>query len=175
MKTLISMLVASLLVGCASLQPQESVVVSMSSTNEPGAGTLLGTVKISAAPIGILVEPDLRGLTPGEHGFHVHENPNCAAAEKDGAKVAALAAGGHYDPSATKAHAGPQGRGHVGDLPALKVGSDGRATQAVTAPRLTFAAVRNRSLMIHAGGDNYADQPSPLGGGGARIACGIIK
>jgi superoxide dismutase, Cu-Zn family len=28
--------------------------------------------------------------------------------------------------------------------------------------------------MIHAGGDNYADQPQPLGGGGARIACGVI-
>jgi len=29
--------------------------------------------------------------------------------------------------------------------------------------------------MIHAGGDNYADQPAPLGGGGARVACGVIK
>jgi Cu-Zn family superoxide dismutase len=35
--------------------------------------------------------------------------------------------------------------------------------------------VKGRSLMIHAGGDNYADQPAPLGGGGARVACGVIK
>lgn len=28
--------------------------------------------------------------------------------------------------------------------------------------------------MVHAGGDNYADDPKPLGGGGARIACGSI-
>jgi superoxide dismutase, Cu-Zn family len=29
--------------------------------------------------------------------------------------------------------------------------------------------------MIHSGGDNYSDAPAPLGGGGARIACGVIK
>jgi superoxide dismutase, Cu-Zn family len=29
--------------------------------------------------------------------------------------------------------------------------------------------------MVHAGGDNFSDQPEPLGGGGGRIACGIIK
>ena len=34
--------------------------------------------------------------------------------------------------------------------------------------------VSGRALMIHEGGDNYADEPKPLGGGGARIACGVI-
>lgn len=175
MKALISIFAVSVLAGCSSMQPRESIVVPMSSINEAGTGASIGTVKISATADGVLLEPDLRGLAPGEHGFHIHEKPDCAAAEKDGAKVAGLAAGGHYDPSMTKSHAGPQGSGHLGDLPALKVGSDGRATQAVTAPRLTLAAVRNRALMTHAGGDNYADQPSPLGGGGARVACGVIK
>ncbi len=28
--------------------------------------------------------------------------------------------------------------------------------------------------MIHAGGDNYSDTPEKLGGGGARVACGVI-
>jgi Cu-Zn family superoxide dismutase len=36
-------------------------------------------------------------------------------------------------------------------------------------------AVRGHALVIHAGGDNFSDQPAPLGGGGARIACGAIK
>jgi Cu-Zn family superoxide dismutase len=44
----------------------------------------------------------------------------------------------------------------------------------VTATRLTLKEVRGRSIMIHEGGDNYSDQPKPLGGGGARIACGVI-
>jgi Cu-Zn family superoxide dismutase len=59
-------------------------------------------------------------------------------------------------------------------LPVLEVGTDGRGTTAVIAPRLTVAQVRGLALVIHAGGDNYADQPAPLGGGGLRIACGAI-
>lgn len=175
MKALASIVLLGITAGCATMQPQESIVVSMNSISEAGVGSSIGTVKLTDSSGGLLVEPDLRGLTPGDHGFHVHENPSCAAAEKDGAKVAGLAAGGHYDPAASKVHSGPQGTGHLGDLPLLKVGADGRATQAVTAPRLTLAAVRNRALMIHAGGDNYADQPAPLGGGGGRVACGVIK
>jgi Cu-Zn family superoxide dismutase len=46
---------------------------------------------------------------------------------------------------------------------------------AVIAPNLKLADVKGRAIMIHAGGDNYSDQPAPLGGGGARIACGVIK
>jgi Cu-Zn family superoxide dismutase len=43
------------------------------------------------------------------------------------------------------------------------------------APRLKLADIKGRSLMIHAGGDNYSDTPAPLGGGGARAACGVVK
>ncbi len=67
------------------------------------------------------------------------------------------------------------GKGHLGDLPVLTVGADGTASTAVTAPRLKMSDVKGRSLMIHAGGDNYSDQPAPLGGGGARVACGVVK
>ena len=57
----------------------------------------------------------------------------------------------------------------------LVVDPDGTATLAVLAPRLKVSDVLGRALMIHAGGDNYSDQPLPLGGGGARIACGVIQ
>jgi len=92
----------------------------------------------------------------------------------DGKAVAALAAGGHYDPKNTKAHGEPWGDGHLGDLPALYVDPDGTAVNPVLAPRLRMKNVRGRSLMIHVGGDNHADHPMPLGGGGARMACGVI-
>ena len=49
------------------------------------------------------------------------------------------------------------------------------ATQPVLAPRVQLTDVKNRALMIHAGGDNHSDHPAPLGGGGARIVCGVIK
>lgn len=94
---------------------------------------------------------------------------------KDGKAVPALAAGGHYDPANTGKHEGPYGNGHLGDLPALAVATDGMATLPVLAPRLKVADIKGRSLMIHAGGDNYADTPAPLGGGGARAACGVVK
>jgi Cu-Zn family superoxide dismutase len=68
------------------------------------------------------------------------------------------------------------GQGHSGDLPVLDVAADGSAKTSVTAPRIKdLEAVRGRALVIHAGGDNFSDEPAPLGGGGARIACGVLK
>lgn len=151
------------------------VVVTMNLVNEQGVGQSVGTITVSEGPTGLVFTPKLTGLTPGPHGFHVHEKPDCGPAMKDGKQVAGLAAGGHYDPAGTGKHEGHEGKGHLGDLPALSVGADGTAITAVTAPRLTMSDVKGRSLMIHAGGDNYSDQPAPLGGGGARVACGVIK
>jgi Cu-Zn family superoxide dismutase len=141
-----------------------------------GNGKMIGTVTITESPNGLVFTPNLTDLAPGPHGYHVHETGSCAVNEKEGKKVAAGAAGGHYDPNGTKQHLGPTGQGHLGDLPPLVVGGDGRATVPVTAPRLTkLAEVKGKALMIHAGGDNYADKPAPLGGGGERIACGVIQ
>jgi superoxide dismutase, Cu-Zn family len=153
----------------------EDVVVPVNLVNEQGVGKSIGTVTITEGKDGLVFTPQLTDLAPGVHGFHVHQNPDCMAAMKDGKMTPALAAGGHYDPANAGKHEGPQGKGHLGDLPALTAGADGRATAAVTAPRLKMVDVKGRSLMIHAGGDNYADQPAPLGGGGARVACGVIK
>jgi Cu-Zn family superoxide dismutase len=140
-----------------------------------GDGATVGTVRIVETRHGLVFQPALKGLPPGLHGFHVHENPSCAPVTRDGTAVAALGAGGHYDPQATKKHGEPWGDGHLGDLPALYVAADGSAVQPVLAPRLTkVAEIAKRSVMVHAGGDNHADHPAPLGGGGARIACGVI-
>lgn len=151
------------------------VVVTMKSVSADGIGAGIGTVTLAETPEGLSLTPDLRGLPPGARGFHVHENGACKPGMRDGKATAALAAGGHLDPDKTGLHRGPEATdGHKGDLPVLAVAEDGTATQAVTAPHLTLADVAGRALMIHAGGDNYADAPEPLGGGGARIACGLI-
>ena len=151
------------------------MVVTMNLVNEHGVGKSIGTITISDGPKGLVFMPNLSDLSPGSHGFHVHQNPDCGTGMKDGKTVPGLAAGGHYDPAATGKHEGHEGKGHLGDLPTLTVNADGKATTAVTAPRLTMADVKGRSLMIHAGGDNYSDQPAPLGGGGTRVACGVVK
>jgi len=153
----------------------EEIVVQMNLISNRGVGKAIGTVTLSDTLKGLRLVPELSGLAPGVHGFHVHEKPDCGSGMKDGKSISGLAAGGHYDPAGTGKHEGPLGKGHSGDLPALKVEADGKATEPVTEARLKTADVKGRSLMIHAGGDNYSDVPEKLGGGGKRIACGVIK
>lgn len=160
------------IVGCASAA---EIIVPINTVNEQGIVKSIGSITISESPYGLVFSPSLEGLAAGVHGFHVHENPSCAPKDKDGKPVAALAAGGHYDPKASKHHGASWGDGHLGDLPGLVVGNDGKADYAVLAPRLKMQDIKSRSLIIHAAGDNYSDQPAPLGGGGARFACGVIK
>ncbi len=81
--------------------------------------------------------------------------------------------GGHYDPKNSGRHEGPYGKGHLGDLPKLIADEKGDVTMSVTAPRLKLKDLKGRTLIIHAGGDNYSDNP-PMGGGGSRIACGVV-
>jgi Cu-Zn family superoxide dismutase len=150
------------------------VTIPMYAVDEHGVGNSLGTVHAVDSKDGLVITPHLKGLPPGKHGFHAHENPNCQPKEKEGKMTAALAAGGHYDPVGAGKHEGPAGKGHLGDLPFLTAAADGSATMPVMAPRLKVADLKGRSLMIHAGGDNYSDKPQPLGGGGARIACGVV-
>ena len=151
------------------------VVVPMHMVDEKGVGASVGQVTVSESRYGLVFTPALQGLSPGIHGFHVHQNPSCEPAEKDGKMVAAGAAGGHYDPAATNAHGAPWGDGHLGDLPALYVDANGSATQPVLAPRLKPGDIKGRALMVHAGGDNHSDHPAALGGGGARVSCGVIE
>lgn len=149
--------------------------IQMQAVDANGTGAAVGTVTASQNRYGVVFTPRLSGLAAGVHGFHVHENASCAPKEKDGKPVAALAAGGHFDPKKTGRHEGPWGNGHLGDLPALYVDAQGKAEHPVLAPRLKLADLKGRALMLHAGGDNHADRPQPLGGGAARIACGVIK
>ena len=140
-----------------------------------GVGDAIGTIKFSDNESGLVLMPKLKGLRPGAHGIHIHTNPSCDAGMKDGKMAAGEAAGGHYDPHSSNKHEGPKGSGHHGDLPVLNVAQDGTANQPLIAPRLKLADVIDRAIIIHEGGDNYSDQPKPLGGGAGRIACGIIK
>ncbi|HLI67068.1 MAG TPA: superoxide dismutase [Cu-Zn] SodC [Caulobacteraceae bacterium] len=140
-----------------------------------GPGAPVGTVTIDANYDGARIVVDLHGLPPGQHGFHVHVNGSCAPGPINGVVGPAGAAGSHFDPEHNGAHMGPMGFGHLGDLPVLTVGADGSAHATLIAPRVRdIQAFRGHALVIHAGGDNYSDDPQPLGGGGARIACGVL-
>ncbi|MGH7988237.1 MAG: superoxide dismutase [Cu-Zn] SodC [Candidatus Binataceae bacterium] len=170
------MLVSALIFAQAATARAATLRATVNSINVKGVGPAIGTVTFEDTKWGLLVEPDLSSLPPGIHGFHIHQKGACGPAENQGKMTAGLAAGGHYDPQHTGKHLGPyNNRGHEGDLPPLLVNAAGEATLPVLAPRLTVKDVRGHSIVIHAGGDNYSDRPQPLGGGGARIACGVIR
>jgi len=135
-----------------------------------------GNVHIMMTEYGALFVAALNDVEPGVYGFHVHENGSCDAKEVDGKLTAGMAAGGHWDPDNTGQHRGPwSNEGHKGDLPALAIDADG-TSYAVLAPRLqSLDELKGHALMIHEGGDNYSDSPAPLGGGGARMICGVIE
>ena len=159
---------------CAA-QALAATTVPMYKVDDKGVSASVGQVSISESRYGLVFTPALQGIAPGLHGFHVHQNPSCEPAEQNGKMIPALSAGGHYDPADSKRHDTPWGDGHLGDLPALYVDANGQASQPVLAPRLKLSDLSGRSLMVHAGGDNHADHPMPLGGGGVRVACGVIR
>ena len=163
--------------GCTAVGLQaETLSVPVKAVTAQGVGESVGTVKIESSEYGLVFRPELSGLDAGAHGFHIHAKGSCEPAQKDGETIAAGAAGGHWDPKNTGKHGEPWGEGHMGDLPALMVDNDGKANQPVLAPRLkSLGDIKGLALMVHKGGDNHSDHPQPLGGGGARVACGVIE
>jgi superoxide dismutase, Cu-Zn family len=168
------MVFAAALIAAVALPAQAGdIMIDMYAVSAGGVGSKIGTIRAVDSAKGLLLVPHLAGLKPGDHGFHLHQNPSCSATAPDGKNGAALGAGGHLDPQRTGHHEGPEGKGHLGDLPYLIVGDNGEAANAIIAPHLKVEDLWGHALVIHAGGDNYTDNP-PLGGGGARIACGVI-
>ena len=164
-----------LLTGCGNCNNTAHSDVYL--TTSAGLDQKIGEISFKDTPSGMVIDVDLKNLPVGDHGFHIHENPDCnPSVDADGKMQPALKAGGHYDPDKTGHHLGPsQKDGHRGDLPVLTVSPDGTVKASFTIKDLKVKEIKNRSVMIHAGGDNYSDEPVALGGGGMRIACGVIK
>jgi len=155
------------LAGCTHLpggQPAARAVL------EPRSGSQVsGTVSFTPRGERLLVEAELSGLTPGEHGFHVHEGGDCSAPDASSAK-------GHFNPTG-KPHGHHHGERHAGDLPNLVAGQDGRASYRAEVEGLTADSgalgIIGRSVVVHADADDYRSQPA--GNSGRRIACGVIR
>jgi len=127
-----------------------------------------GKVSFSETAGRLRVEATVSGLTPGEHGFHIHEAGDCSAPDASSAK-------GHFNPMA-KAHGHHAGmERHGGDMPNLVANATGEARYSAEIEGLTLngmTGVVGRSVVIHADPDDYKSQPA--GNSGKRIACGVI-
>lgn len=179
MKALHSLLLAAACFACSAAVFAASATVDIYQATLDGQGKKLGQVVIEESNYGLVFKPELKGLAPGLHGFHVHAKGDCGPGPdaNTGQTIPAGAAGGHLDPKGTNAHKSPwEDTGHLGDLPALFVDAQGSATQPMVAPKLkSLSDIQGKALMIHEGGDNYADHPKALGGGGGRKACGVVR
>ena len=126
---------------------------------------------------GVIVEMTLRvsGLTPGKHGVHLHAVGKC---EPD-----FTAAGGHFDP-------GPAGNTdpdanhpfHMGDVPNVEVGANGRGEMTIRTSRVTLSPgplsvfdADGTAIIIHGNEDRgVTGEPKSGVSGGPRVACGVI-
>lgn len=136
----------------------------------PTAGNKVsGTVTFTEVADGVRVQAEITGLTPGNHGFHVHEFGDCSAAD-------ATSAGAHFNPT-HKPHAGPDApERHVGDMGNVQADASGKAKLEYVDHQISLTnderSVIGRSVVVHAKPDDLKSQPA--GDSGARIACGVI-
>lgn len=141
--------------------PKDGVVVLL-----PTQGNdVRGVLTLKQQEDGVHVTGEVMGLTPGEHGFHIHEYGDLRDPE-------GKSAGGHFNPHGTK-HGGPDDKErHPGDLGNITANEDGVAKVDAMAEGLKLHFVLGRSFVVHAGRDDLKSQPS--GDAGPRVAVGII-
>ena len=132
--------------------------------------TVSGTVDFVQRSGKVLVTARVSGLSPGNHGFHIHEKGDCSSGD-------GLSAGGHFNPLAQPhAHPGTSGR-HAGDMPMLVADTSGNATLTAELDVMTIGEgatdIVGRGLIVHKDPDDFKTQPT--GNAGARVACSVIR
>ena len=160
------LLATLILAACASMMHP-----SATATLAPTSGqTANGTVRLTQMADGAVeVNVNLTGVPPGVHGFHIHENGDCA----DNGN----AAGGHYNPMTT-AHGAPNADPHhAGDFGNVTADDMGRVQLEFTTPSVTVEAGPNsvvgHAIILHANPDDLTTQPT--GNAGGRIACCVLS
>jgi len=133
-----------------------------------GNEAVTGTVTFTQQPGGVLIEAEIAGLTPGKHGFHIHEwgDVDCA----DG-----TCTGGHFNPTGA-AHGGPDSaERHVGDMGNIEADASGNGVYRRVDKVIRLggpSSIIGRAIIVHAGEDDLTSQPT--GAAGARVAYGVI-
>lgn len=137
----------------------------------PASASLVsGTLTLTTMGDGVHVGGEIGGLSPGSHGFHVHEHGDCSAAD-------ASSAGGHFNPTnQPHGRSGPRPH-HLGDADNIVADAEGVARVDAHLHDVTLGTglandIAGRAIVVHAKPDDYTSQPS--GDAGARVACGVI-
>ena len=165
--TFVAAIAAIFLTGFATASAQEPTKAI--AVLHPTKGSKVeGTVTFTKSGDEVKVVADVTGLTPGKHGFHIHEFGDCSS--PDG-----KSAGGHFNPGKSP-HAGHDAMPrHVGDLGNIEADSDGKAHLELTDKMMTMSgenSIIGRGLIVHEKADDLKTQPT--GDAGGRVACGVI-
>lgn len=148
--------------------PNAKVIKAHCVLSAKGENALFGTVTFMQQQNGVRIIADVAGLTPGKHGFHIHEHGDCSAAD-------ASSAGGHFNPTNTK-HGGPDSEErHAGDLGNLDADKSGFAHYDRVDTVISLQgpnSIIGKSIVIHADEDDL--KTDPAGKSGPRIGCGVI-
>lgn len=153
-----------------ALPAEPAAVTQAVATLNPTVGSKAsGTVRFAQADGGVHVVASITGLTPGRHGFHVHEKGDCSDPE-------GKSAGGHFNPGGHEHGAPGAHTHHAGDLGNLTADAAGQAQLDATFKGLSLSGPQGlvgRGLIVHAEGDDLSTQPT--GNAGARVACAVIE
>lgn len=130
--------------------------------------TVTGTIIFVQTDSGVKVIADLKGLSKGKHGFHIHECGDCSAQD-------ATSAGGHFNPEG-KSHGAPMDMTrHNGDMGNIEADDSGNAHLEYIDSMISLSGANSiigRSIIIHQNEDDLKTQPT--GNAGSRVACGVI-
>lgn len=139
------------------------------------AGDAVGLATFTEGVDGVSIHVLVEGLTPGEHGWHLHEVGDC-----DGSTAEPFSsAGGHWNPT-NMDHGAPDAEPHhAGDFGNFEATADGMAEATITSRDFTLGDgptsvfdEDGTAIILHAGRDDLTTQPS--GDSGARFACGVV-
>jgi Cu-Zn family superoxide dismutase len=135
----------------------------------PTAGNnVTGSVTFTQSGETVKVVADITGLTPGKHGFHIHEFGDCSSS--DGSS-----AGGHFNPT-HKQHGAPDASDrHAGDLGNIEADASGKAHLEWTDKVMKLSgadSIVGHAVIVHEKTDDLKTQPT--GNAGGRLACGVI-
>ncbi len=162
--TVIGVLSTALLTACATQPPAQPGAAASLQARSGSAVT--GNALLTQTGSKLRIEVTASNVSPGEHGFHVHEVGDCSGPDGSTAK-------GHYNPTGKRhGHSHGKGERHAGDLPNLVADAGGNVKYVAEVEGVTLEEVLGRSLIVHADPDDYVSQPA--GNSGKRIACGVI-
>jgi Cu-Zn family superoxide dismutase len=148
--------------------PTTTITMAVAVVHGLGDSKVNGTVKFTQKEGGVEIEAALTGLTPGEHGFHIHEFGDCSMAD-------GKCAGGHFNPTGQPHGAPDSDKRHAGDFGNIKADESGKATYKRVDNMISFSGANSiigRAVIVHAKPDDLKTQPS--GDAGDRIGCGAI-